>query len=57
MILVIDRPHARFRPDLDASRIGNHRSRPFAEAPPWPGPPVPRPSTRRDPANPDWRPV
>lgn len=60
MILVIDRPQERIRPDIGEARRSPATRLPPAWAghpPPWPGPPVPRPSLRRDPANPDWKPI
>ncbi|MBB5014426.1 hypothetical protein [Rehaibacterium terrae] len=61
MILSPDRPLAPdARPDIAEPHElpGKVRLR-YGEsaAPPWPGPPLPRPSRRRDETAPEWRPL
>lgn len=61
MVLIVERALPReARPDTAEPRDlpGEVRLRySQSAAPPWPGPPVPRPSRRRDETAPDWRPV
>lgn len=61
MVLIVETNMPRDpRPDIAEPRdIPGKRRLPRAvlAAPPWPGPPVPRPSRRHDETAPDWRPV
>lgn len=61
MVLIVEKSLTRkARPDIAEPREipGETRLHYGALAtPPWPGPPVPRPSTRRDPASPEWKPL